>query len=43
MEDLELNTNVVLTNDAKKETYSDMEWKHDTLKIIHIMQDDGEI
>jgi len=42
MENLRIGTKVKLTEDAKNDTYSDMGWKNDILKITH-KEDDGEI
>ena len=41
MENLRIGTKVRLTKIAKNETYSDMDWKEDILKITH-KEDDRE-
>jgi len=41
MENLRVGTKVVLNENSKNETYADMDWKNDTLKITH-KHDDSE-
>lgn len=41
MENLRIGTKVKLTQDAKNDTYSDVIWKNDLLKIVHKEDDNS--
>lgn len=41
MENLDIGTKVILTDDAKRDTYFDMDWKDDILEVTH-KEDDGQ-
>lgn len=42
MENLRIGTKVILSSVAKTDTYPDMDWKEDILKITHKEQDNQE-
>jgi len=42
MGDLEIGTEVILTEEAKNNSYPEMSWKNDTLKITHKHEDSEE-
>jgi len=40
MKNLKVGTKVILTDNAKKDTYKDMSWKNERLIITHSHEDD---
>jgi len=40
MKNLKVGTKVILTDNAKKDTYEDMSWKNERLIITHSHEDD---